>query len=467
MIDPLAAWQPTVEDPWDEAAAAHLLRRVSFGPGVGEARALAELEPSDAVAYVFDVERSATELDDEIHRTGGELSEQADERVTMDGLRRLWFFRMARGRAATRERMALFWHDHFATQEQGGMVTPRLFRQQVGLFRRDGLGSFEDLVLGVARNPAMLVYLDNRLSRKEAPNENWARELCELFTLGVDRYSQSDIDEIARVFTGWTTPSVHSTRFRFETGWHDGEVKTVFGERVAGRFGDAGVEEGRRVVRLILEREECSLFVARKLLGAFVTRTPDAALVDAVAQRLREEEWDVGATLRILFLSHSFWAPEHRFNLYRSPIELTVAALRALDVQNPHLAEIERWTRWMGQELFDPPSVAGWDEGPNWIASSTLLERANFATALASLPHTRRPVVGRAAFDLDAIAADSQDASALVEHLARGVIGRPLALERSALVARHLDESFGLQPDRERTRAALHLVLASPEAQLG
>jgi len=461
----LEPWTPSVDDPWDEVAAAHLLRRAAFGAGPGEARALAELDVDEAVRRVVDVPRESPELAGEIRRVGGELDEQAGEAATMDGLRRLWFFRMARSRPATAERIALFWHGHFATQEQGGMIAPALFRRQLALFHAHGLGSFEELVTGVARDPAMLVYLDNRLSRKERPNENWARELCELFTLGVDRYSQRDVDEIARVFTGWTTPHVRSTRFTFESGWHDGRDKVVFGRRIEGRFGDRGQDEGDDVIALILARPESRRFVARKLLGAFVTRTPSAATVDALAEVLRESEWDVRAALRALFRSRLFFA--HRFNLYRSPVELTVTALRALDVQNPHLADPEAWTRRMGQELFDPPSVAGWPGGPTWIASSSLLERSNFAAAVASLPHTTRPVVGRAAFDVDVVTGGHDDADALVRHVALRLLGRPLEERRAALVTRHLDETFGPGASRDRTRATLHLVLASPEAQLG
>lgn len=465
-MNALERWVPTPDDPWDEAAAAHLLRRIAFGPRPGEARALAELDPDAAVEAVLAAPVETPALDDEIRRVGGELLEQTDERVSMDGLRRHWIYRMVRARPATRERLALFWHDHFATQEQGGMVAPSLFRQQLRLFRTAGLGPFAQLVLGVARDPAMLVYLDNRVSTKERPNENWARELCELFTLGVDRYTQRDVDEIARVFTGWTTPNVRSTRFEFRSAWHDEGVKVVFGERIAAGFGDRGQDEGRRVIAMILARPESRRFVARKLLGSFVTRTPSEGLTDELAELLGRVDWDLRAALATLLRSRAFWAREHRFNLYRGPVELCVAALRALDVQNPHLVQPDRWTRRMGQELFDPPSVAGWLEGPSWIASSTLLERTNFAALLATLPHTTRPVVGRAAFDLDALAAGQAGARELCEHLSRALNGRPLAPERTALVARHLDETFG-EPGRERTRAALYLVLASPEAQLG
>jgi len=462
--DPLEPYVASASDPWDAAKAAHLARRTGFGATPEEVRRLVSLGLERAVAERLDFPEAEPELDLAIRAQGSVLGVDGMGGGA-DGLRAWWVFRMAYTRHPLRERLALLWHDHFACAESK-VVRGALLCAQNELFRRLARASFGELLASVARDGAMLVFLDNRLNHRERPNENWSRELCELFTLGLDRYTQEDVREIARAFTGWSTPAAHLPQFLFRPEDHDPGDKRVFGVPLRGRSGEAGVEEGDEVLARILAREDCARFLAGKLCAWFVSSRPRPELQAALAGRLFASGYSIHECLRALFASRAFYDAENRFTLYKNPLELAVSAVRALAVQNAHLLSLERSAERMGMLLFEPPSVAGWPEGEDWIQPGHLIERCNFALALASLPHTRHPVAGSPALDLDLLAPSaSRRAGELVDELCERILQRPLRAEQRQNLVRHIDR-MPREPRRERVRAALHLLLSTPEFAL-
>jgi uncharacterized protein (DUF1800 family) len=471
--DPL---EPLPPQAWGPAEAAHLLRRAGFGGPPEEVAELASLGPGAAVDSLVDFPPEEPELEAELASHGSALAVRETDRGMrpesgLEALRSWWLYRMARTRHPLREKLALYWHGHFACAASK-VGNDALILDQNELFRRLGAASFRELLLAVAADPAMLAFLDNRVSRKEHPNENWARELMELFTLGVDRYTQEDVREVARAFTGWTTPEPGARSFAFDPRMHDEDDKRIFGARLAGRRGQRGVDEGREVIERILLRPECAEFLAGKLAAFFCAGEVPPRLASALAARLRSSGGSVREALRALFASRAFYAPGARFRLVKSPVELAAGAMRVLGVQNPHLVGLAPRLARMGQELFEPPSVAGWHGGVAWVQSASLLERSELARELSELPHTRRSVAGAAAYDVNSLAGEARANAELVDALAERLLQRQPPEPARAALAAYLDQRFGGAPAagaaerRARVRALVQLLLAAPEAAL-
>jgi uncharacterized protein (DUF1800 family) len=472
---PTTALAPINPARWDEGCAAHLLRRAGFGGRPAEIAEFAALAPQAAVARLVDYPDRDEALDEELAARGSELS-LSDETARMDlrdgftVLRARWLYRMVRTRHPLREKLTLFWHGHFATAAGKVPYAGLLDVQQATLYAHGG-GPFRALVGAIARDPSMQIFLDGRLNRRGAPNENFARELLELFTLGVDRYTQRDVDELSRVFTGWGTPAASENRFVFVPEDHDPDDKVLFGETIRGRAGEAGLEEGDEALDRIVARPDCPRFLARRLLAFFAADAWPQEVEDELSEVLARHELRVREGLRALFASEWFHAPELRFAQLRSGVEIAVAAARLLDVQNVHASGLEPRLRRLGQELFSPPSVAGWPTGPARVAAGALIERYHMAAELAGLPHTRRRVLGGAAFDLESLAeADAHDD----ERLARAVTARLWQRAPDAARERALLEYLagcgaraGAADARDLRRAKLrglvHLALAAPE----
>jgi uncharacterized protein (DUF1800 family) len=270
------------------------------------------------------------------------------------------------------ERMVLFWHNHFATSMQKVQQPQGMFIQQQ-LFRREALGSFRELLHGVARDPAMLVYLDGAANRKQAPNENFAREVMELFTLGEGQYAEGDIKEAARAFSGWTVER-ETWQARFRPRLHDDGPKTLFG-----RSGDFDADAA---LDLMLQQPAAARFVTAKLWREFVSPQPDLAAVERIAQHFRSSGWRIDVVLHDLLLSDAFWSPQARGALIKSPVDLTVGTLRQFDIQLDSALPLVAVTSRLGQSLFLPPNVKGWPGYTDWIDSTSLLERKRFTERL-------------------------------------------------------------------------------------
>jgi uncharacterized protein (DUF1800 family) len=283
-----------------------------------------------------------------------------------------WLRQMRETPAPLADRMTLLWHGHFATsmsrvQQEQGMYA------QHQLLRRHALGSFRDMLQGVARDPAMLIYLDGATNRVKAPNENFAREVMELFTLGEGQYSERDIREAARAFSGWTVDRA-AWKADFKPARHDDGEKTLFGRTARYDMGGA--------LDQMLAQAEAPRFIVRKLWREFVSPKPDAGEVERIARQLRAADWRIDVALRELLLSEDFWAASSRGALIKSPVELVVGTLRQFEVPVDNAEPLARLCSKLEQSLFYPPNVKGWPGYTEWIDSTTLLERKRFTERL-------------------------------------------------------------------------------------
>lgn len=429
-------WQPRAGE-WNRAAVLHLYRRAGFGARPEELDQALAAGLEATLERLFE-DRASPELAASIRPllAAGDL-----------GLLQAWWLALIlEGGAPVRERVALVWHDLFATSNDK-VDDVRLMFAQNELFRRLGLGDFRVLLRAVARDPAMLLWLDGDTNRRGRPNENFARELMELFALGIGNYAERDVQEAARALSGWGT-SGRSFAFRVEH--HDAGEKTLFG-----RTGDF---DGDDALDLVLGQPACARHVARVLLEAFVAPSAAPEWIEELARTLLDAEWDVGRTLRVLLASRLFFSPGVRRARIAGPVELVAVAARALGARLAP-ARAARMTGEMGQALFRPPSVKGWDGGRAWIHSGSWIARHNALVALAAAAPGETGEIGVDLAQRYAGAEPSELprrvlASLLPEGDAPALAG---ALDSVAREARSLAEA--------RT-AAVALVLTSPEFQL-
>ena len=278
-----------------------------------------------------------------------------------------WAQRMVASNYPLQEKLALFWHGHFATNEDK-VRDYRKMLKQLKIFREQGLGDFHALLLAVAKDPAMLAFLDAGVNVKGAPNENFAREIMELFTLGVGQYSERDIREAARAFTGWNFDNLD---FAFNPSQHDDGMKEFLGER--GRF------SGEDVIDIILRQDAAAEFLATRLYQFFVRQSVSPALTRALGDILRGSGYDISAYLQTLFLSRDFYSCASVATHIKSPVELVVSTYRKLGLTSaPGVPDFNVVTGTLGQRLMHPPTVAGWSEGRAWITPGLFFERGNF-----------------------------------------------------------------------------------------
>jgi uncharacterized protein (DUF1800 family) len=263
--------------------------------------------------------------------------------------------------------MTLFWHNHFTSSLKKVKWPPLMWRQNQ-LLRRHALGSFRELLHRIARDPAMLIYLDGVQNRKGKPNENFARELLELFTLGEGNYSETDIKEAARAFTGWSVDR-SSGQFRFRPKLHDSGIKRFMGR--TGRF------DGDDIIDILLQQPRVAEFITEKLWREFVSPEPNPTRVRELARAFRNSDYDVGLLMQRLLLTPEFRSGGVRGHLTKSPLDILVGTIRTLDipVQDYRIVALGSWR--LGQDLFGPPNVKGWPGGGYWIDSARLAERRN------------------------------------------------------------------------------------------
>ena len=280
-------------------------------------------------------------------------------------LKSWWFQEMVITPSPLTEHMTLFWHNHFTSSLQKVKWPPLMYHQNV-LIRLHALGSFRDLLYAVSKDPAMILYLDTQTNSKNHPNENFARELFELFTLGEGHYTEQDIKEAARAFTGWKL-NRRDGSFRFASRKHDSEVKTVLGK--TGRL------TGDDILTITLEQPWTAAHIVTKLWREFISDRPDPNEVDRLAEIFRQNEYQMKPLLAALFTSPIFWAPENRGVLIKSPVDLVVGTIRLFDIPIQEPMIFPRYSRRLGQDLFDPPNVKGWPGGTQWINTKTLLDR--------------------------------------------------------------------------------------------
>ena len=300
---------------------------------------------------------------------------EAEQRLNAErafDLREWWFREMLTTPSPLTEKMTLFWHNHFATSQQKVRYTTLMYQQNV-LLRKHALGNFGVMLRQVARDPAMLIYLDNANSRREQPNENFAREVMELFTLGEGNYSEQDIKELARAFTGWSIDR-ETGEFMFRRGIHDAGAKTIFGKR--GNF------EGDQALDLLLKRHETARYITTKLWREFVSPTPDARDVDRLADGFRESGYNISKLMQAMLSSDTFYEASNRGVLIKSPVEFVVGTVKLFEIRTPNLRPFVLASALLGQNVFAPPNVKGWPGGEHWINSASLLGRKQFIDRL-------------------------------------------------------------------------------------
>ena len=366
-------------EPVGYEGARHLLNRVGFAATDAEIRDFAKLERAAAVDRVLAGARREATLKPPSFVDGpfvpfvppnrmSDEERQREQRRRVEeafALREWWLREMLATPSPLTERMTLFWHGHFATSLQKVRSASLMYRQNV-LLRSEALGNFATLLRGVARDPAMLIYLDNAGSRKQAPNENFAREVMELFTLGEGHYGERDVKEAARAFTGWSLDRETGT-FRQRPFFHDRGDKTILGK--------TGAFDGNDVIDILLARPETAEFITAKLWKEFVSPTPDPAEVKRLARVFRDSRYEVKPLLRAMLTSDAFWREENRGVLVKSPVELVVGTLRLFQVQPLDYRPAVIACATLGQNPFAPPNVKGWPGGDAWINSATLLGR--------------------------------------------------------------------------------------------
>jgi len=364
--------------------ARHLLNRAGLGASIAEVESYARLTRAEAAERLLKVSGGVVPepdwVDEPYFAPGRFRTLDAETRTRMQvertergiALREWWLRQMLVTPDPLRERMTLFWHNHFVSGLQK-VLSPQLMYRQNVLLREHALGNFGALLHAVARDPAMVRYLDSAFNRKGRPNENFARELMELFTLGEGRYTEQDVKEVARAFTGWSIDA-NTGDFVFRPAQHDDGPKTVLGRH--GHF------SGEDVLDILLERPETAEFIAGKLWREFVSPQPVPAEVARIGSALRNSGYDIRAALRVLFTSDAFYAPAHRGVLVKSPVDLVVGTLRQFEFGVPDVLPFVLAIGQFGQVLFAPPNVKGWPGGELWINATTLLRRKQLLDTL-------------------------------------------------------------------------------------
>lgn len=274
-----------------------------------------------------------------------------------------WLLRMGNpGTQSLLEKMTLFWHGHFACE----LKRPDFAVDYLNVLRNHGLGNFKDLVLGIAQTPAMIRYLNNQQNRKRQPNENFARELMELFTIGRGNYSEKDVKEAARAFTGWTS---NHDGFLFREQWHDYGQKSFMG--ISGDLG------GEDIINHILKQKETAVFITRKIYQFFVNETVDESRVNQLANSFYNSGYAIDQLMESIFTSDWFYDDQHVGNKIKSPIEFIAGLIHQLDAKFESAQPLFGIQKALGQTLLNPPNVAGWKGGRAWIDNATLLMRLN------------------------------------------------------------------------------------------
>ncbi len=486
--------------------ARHLLWRAGFGGTPQQIQTLVGWGPEKSVDYLLDpaaidfepikadlfdkdIMRPPTPAEREAYRTA-QRSQNEDEvarfrklrqdreredRAQVNEMQKWWLRRMIETPRPLEEKMTLFWHGHFATSYRTIENSFHCFLQNE-LFRRHAVGNFADLLFAIIRDPAMIAYLDNNDSRKGRANENLAREIMELFSLGVGNYTETDIKEGARALTGYT---FSDDEFTFARNNHDTGTKTILGR--------TGKHDGDDFVRTILEQRACSKFICRKLYSFFVRDLPpverladkdlDPATAKAIAglaETLLLNKYELRPVLRKLFLSEHFYDTRIMNDKVKSPVTLVVGAVRSMHTPVRKLDILNDALDLMGQNLFFPPSVKGWEGGRSWINTSTFFVRQNI---LAYLLTGKQPVGYDANADLErfdpmpllselgsADPAAPSDPSRVVDYLMRLTLGTTSPSAREPLV-KFMAES-GDRVNADTVTALLLLITSMPEYQL-
>jgi uncharacterized protein (DUF1800 family) len=436
----------------ERSRVAHLLRRAGFGSSETELDFYTSLGFSGTLDRLLNYEQ----VDDSAVEQ--QVAGIQVEGRNVEAARYVWLLRMLNTRRPLQEKMALFWHSHFATAASK-VRSAELMLQQIQLFRDNALGNFEVLLQQVTRDPAMLIWLDNNQNRAGKPNENYAREVMELFTVGIGNYTDNDVKEAARAFTGYGTN--RGGQFEFFPDQHDAGDKTFLGQTQDWDADD--------ILAALVRHPATSRFLTTKLFRFFVHDAPDQATIDRLAGVFTSSGFNMRAVMHDLFSGPEFLSPQAARGQVKQPVELVIGSLKALNVQNVG-PDLPQATRRMGQDLLNPPDVSGWKGGDNWISASTLLERFNFADRLAAARPADQPYFADVAGQ---IRAHSLQTAAEVVDYYLGLLVDGAATPEARLTLLQLltaDGEFSVAADQpivdQKVRAMLHIAMTLPNHQL-
>jgi uncharacterized protein (DUF1800 family) len=383
----------------DREEMAHLLRRAGFGASADE------LDSYVAAGYEATVEALLNPSEETATYGCYADHDLVDRYFTAsvgargaDWARPQWMWRLLTTTRPLQEKMALFWHGLFATAAKYPVPGSALL-EQIEMFRHRGLGSFEELLRCLSRDPAMLFWLDNQSNHKESPNENYGRELLELFTMGVGNYTEADVKAAARAFTGWSVAPMmpqmflgtFPASFHYDDSDHDATDKTFLDH--------VGAFNGDDVIAIIVKQPATAHFICDRLYRFFVADEPDElgrAEIAKLATVFMETNGDVRSLLRAILMSDHFRSEQVRYRKAKSPVELMVGTARLSGrwpLPTNDVAELANDVHFMGQSLLNPPSVEGWHEGEEWIDSAGLIERINCAAN--EIAHPEAPGIAR------------------------------------------------------------------------
>lgn len=452
--------------PWTEQNAAHLLRRAGFGGPPEEIQALVDLGLQGAVDHLLNYEQVDDSAMEQALDQQNFLQAPPGKQLSLPDIQMWWLFRMLQTKRPLLEKMTLFWHGHFATGIS--KVTIReLMLQQNQLFRQHALDNFQTLLLEISKDPAMIIWLDNLTNIKDAPNENYARELMELFTMGINdvidgtaNYTEEDIHESARAFTGWT---LRRNQFYFNSSQHDYGAKSFLGQR--------GDFNGDDIVTILAPRPATARFMARKLFEFFGYANPEPAVIGELADVYLANQFSIKAVMQHLFTMGAFYSDKALYANIKSPAEFVAGSIRLLQptigpALLPYLVGI---MSLLQQVLFNPPTVKGWDGGLSWINTASILTRCNYADTLASLRGGR---VG--SFEPTMLLSSSSpgNAKATVDLVLKGLGPLVVADGVEQSLVNYLTDgqdpsSFQInnQTLDEKVRGLVHLAMSLPEYQ--
>jgi hypothetical protein len=489
-LDPmLRPYKPSRDDPFDRIKAAHLLNRAGFGGTEQEIAKVMKLGPQDAADWLLDFpdapaeEQSKTNVPDlsgiegypgnyrairdkmrgmspEQRKEFRQMLQRANREAIVETAS-WWLGRMADGPYPLQEKLTLFWHGHFTTSARDERAATLMWNQNE-LLRRNSAGNFRTFVRQISRDPAMLDYLNNQQNRKAHPNENYARELMELFTLGIGHYTEHDIRESARAFTGWAHDGDDIIFRKYD---HDTGQKTFMGH--TGNF------DGDDIIEIILQQPACSHYIASCIWEFFGYEMPEQALIESLAGVLREGKWELRPMLRTMLTSQAFYSPRAIGAQIKCPIQLVVGTVRMLGLEMPRARIVQAALNQMGQVPLEPPNVKGWPGGRMWINTSTLFVRYNTGVWLAGgggqVPMSKG---NSKKFNMKMVSAESgfsphdKDQSTparVVDAWVDRLIQRPVAKDKKQI----LIEALGDRPDDERNlKTMVQLIVSMPEYQL-
>lgn len=492
MIKPhpmLQPYKPSDDSLWNWEKAAHLLNRAGFGGTAEEIQQVLEEGPTKAVDRLLDFpdapadEESQTDVPDlsDVEGYGQNFRELAkkfagkseeDKKKLRQELQRKnaeaiqatvgwWMKRMATGPYPLQEKLTLLWHGHFTTSARDERAARLMWRQNE-LLRTHAAGNFYEYVRQISRDPAMLDYLNNQQNRKAHPNENYARELMELFTLGIGNYTETDIKQSARAFTGWAHDGDDFIYRKFD---HDTGQKTFMGR--TGNF------DGDDIIAIIFQNPALARYISGKLFSWMAYDNPEPELIESLAALFKDEKWELRPVLRTILTSKAFYSDTAIGSQIKSPVQLVVGTTRMLDVQMPKARSIVGGAlQQMGQVPFAPPNVKGWPGGRMWISTSTLFVRYNTAVYLAggaTLPAVSAGKLGKyigksgkpQPVDFEP-KEDGNAPEAAVDQWVARLIQRPIADDKRKV----LIEAMGDKVNEKSVKKVVQLIVSMPDYQL-